>query len=150
MLVLNWFVVENLLGSSNFYFMVVISKKKKKVLYIYIYIYIFVPGTLNLLKSMWCCHWYKIFILCVWITEKMMFMYNRTNRIRPCGPMRLELVSYKYMIVIQYEISMKNKPIVCALVHLSLSLSLLISLFLYGEWLPRIKSISLQSSSIPL
>ena len=73
---------------------------------------------------------------------------NRTNRIRPRGPMRLELVSYKYMIVIQYEISMKNKPIVCALVHLSLSL--LISLFLYGEWLPRIKSISLQSSSIPL
>ena len=36
---------------------------------------------------------------------------NRTNRMRPCGPMKLALVSYKYMIVIQYEISMKNKPI---------------------------------------
>ena len=36
---------------------------------------------------------------------------NRTNRIRLCGTMRLKLVSYKYMIVIQYEILMKNKPI---------------------------------------
>ena len=36
---------------------------------------------------------------------------NRTNRMRLCEPMRLELVSYKYMIVIQHEISMKNKPL---------------------------------------
>ena len=56
---------------------------------------------------------------------------NRTNRMRPCGPMRLELVSYKYIIVIQYEISMKNKPI-CQCISASLYLSLLISLFLYG------------------
>jgi len=33
---------------------------------------------------------------------------NRTNRMRPCGPMRLELVSYKYMIVIQHEISIEE------------------------------------------
>ena len=33
---------------------------------------------------------------------------NRTNRMRPCGPMKLELVSYEYMIVIQYEISIEE------------------------------------------
>ena len=55
MLVLNWFVMEILLGSSKFYFMVVISKNNNnKVFYIYIYIYIYIVGSNFCLKTK-CC-----------------------------------------------------------------------------------------------
>ena len=65
--------------------------------------------------------------------------------------MRLELVSYKYIIVIQHYISLKNKTIDCLVYFLSLSLSLSLSLnIFYGGWLPQMKSTSLQFLSIPI